>query len=300
MNEQKIIASIQDFSSIFREAKASIKEDNSIVQSMKEFAVFFQNNFFEEVKKLQNEISKYCKDEFDPLNFRWSVFNITGVAHKETRWTKWLASCFDGRNGEKVARLFWRALCLSVCYSSNTNNDVENILSAEDWKRMAKDEPPKDVKPEEPIEKGRLDIVFRNPKELIVLENKLESGESGEGQFDKYAKWALKKSKGQKIGLVLLSQKQWDEKLPGGYINITYKTFSGFLRAGLKDHFGHIVKESEKIYLWPVIMTLVSIEQDLYEFKKEDVEIDKYEPSKISKLKEIDSYLHMGRGFHGN
>lgn len=300
MNEQKIIASIQDFSSIFREAKTSRKEDNSIVQSMKEFAIFFKRNFFEEVKRLQKEISEYCEDEFDPLNFRWSVFNITGVAYKETRWTKWLASCFDGRNGERVARLFWRALCRSVSYSSSTERVVENILSAEDWEEMAEDEPPQDVKPEEPIEKGRLDIVFMNPKKLIVLENKLESPESGEGQFDKYAEWARKEAKGRKIGLVLLSKEQWNEKLPEGYINITYEIFGGFLRAELREHFVHITKDSEKLYLWPVIMTLVSIEQDLYEFKKEDVEISKYEPSKISKLKELDSYLHMGRGFHGN
>lgn len=214
----------------------------------------------------------------DPSALTWNAFQFFEVTDREIYWTKWLASVLSPENSEMLSQLVWRALCDTVQQGSEPevcDEREHGVLAAlDDWSTVraplghgavAREVHDPALGEAGVAEAGRVDIAIETSNMYVVIENKLDaSWHDGDiEQAVKYREFGLKRLKGrQKLGLVLLT-KDPDFTLEAfcrDYVRITYWDLARNLRRGLRQS----PRDVSSPELWPVLLTIAAIEQDLY------------------------------------
>lgn len=237
----------------------------------------------------------------DPLAQSWNVFRAFGVEYKETSWTQWLAAILRRENGERCARVAWGAFCDAVARRAELMPPTgePNLADLAHWRTIAVEVP--EVEAEVPDGKlGRLDMLVETPSIVAAVENKLWADwhdGPNQPQADRYRKIAknrLGDDTHRRLGLVLLSQRAGLKPgdYPKDYIHVRWTDLGQSLRRALRREWsvGH---QSTLIELWPIVLTLVSIEQDLLGYRPTDAPT----AGRISSLKalaDLATYLEGG------
>lgn len=232
-----------------------------------------------EAARLLKQANGLFMPERDPFTSRRNVFGMFNLEYVEPRWTQWLRGLLDPAMGGETSRIAWKALCRAIEASeSQAAQDCGGDVSAaekeihlagrQDWQEAASDEPKVQAEVSGgPL--GRIDLLAFTPKLVVGIEMKLWEGwhdGEGEKQADRYRKLvkraAARKSK-PGFGLVVLAC--WDESqrekhgVPDDYVFVHWRSFAQALRRGLQ------AAPTTTEDMWPVMATLVSIEQDLLE-----------------------------------
>ena len=210
----------------------------------------------------------------DPSAIAWNVFQLFETSDSEVDWTKWLAANLSPEKGAALSALVWRSLCDAIVRQGVEPRPVvpgERVATLDSW-REARDVPlVRECVDREchDAEHGRTDIEVRAPGIFVVLENKLDAGwhdGDGEPQAVRYRKIGLKHcAPTQQLGLVLLS-KHRDFPLGEGcddWVKITYEDLARALRRNLRATVGEATPAATLLALWPGLLTIAAIEQDL-------------------------------------
>jgi hypothetical protein len=213
----------------------------------------------------------------DPSSLTWNAFRLFEIEDSETSWTKWMASLLSPENGTALSQLAWRSVCDAVLEQGQKPpvhaEPEDNVLAtAQDW-RSAREIPlpygsvDREVADED---LGRPDIVVDAPDLFVVLENKLDAGwhDGAETQAAKYHQFGMKhRGTRQRLGLVLLTKRDDFEMGADGvnWVRILYRDLARALRRSLRQALGVDASHSSLLALWPALLTVAAIEQDLCE-----------------------------------
>lgn len=244
----------------------------------------------------------------DPSALGWNAFRSFEVEDSETAWTKWLAALLSPENGTVVSQLAWRSVCDAV-----VDQRGEPMLFDEQargklatlgvWRAARELELPRaSVDREVADELGRPDIAIDAPGLFVVLENKLDAGwhDGDEPQATKYRRFGLKHRRGdQQLGLVLLTKRK-DFELEAhccDYVRILYRDLSRALRRNVRAVLVGDASVASLLAVWPVLITIAAIEQDLLGLDIQGVVATARSRSwrAVGALNEILSYLHEER-----
>jgi hypothetical protein len=244
----------------------------------------------------------------DPSAVTWNAFRMFEVEEAETAWTKWNAALLSPENGAALSRLVWRSFCEAVLEQHDAVTDggprgAGVFATAQDWE-TARDVPlpPGSVDREvSDPELGRPDIVIETPALLVVLENKLDAGwhDGEQTQAAKYRRFGVKYRRERKLGLVLLTKRDDFEMGADGtdYVRVLYRDLARALRRNLGRVLEVDSSPSTMLSLWPALMTVAAIEQDLLGFDIQGAVANAASRSwrAMSGLNEIVDHLHEER-----
>jgi hypothetical protein len=204
----------------------------------------------------------------DPLRQTWNAFRMFDLEYEEIRWTQWFAGLLRPANGERCARVAWRAFCEAVAERAELAPPAGDSNPADHhcWHKAAEETP---LVHDEVWDSqlGILDLLFMTPSLTAAVENKLWSGwhdGSKAPQADRYRELANKRRIGDaRLGLVLLSERKGMKlgDYPPDYVHVSWRDVGRALRRALRHEWTD--DQQCAIELWPIILTLVSIEQDL-------------------------------------
>lgn len=210
----------------------------------------------------------------DPSEFSWSVFRLFHVSNRETAWTKWIAGILSPELGPELSALAWRSFCDAIVRHSaepTPCDATDRIATLADW-RAARDVrlSPSSLESEDADEQlGRTDISVRAPSMFAIIENKLDANwhdGDGEPQAVRYRKIGLKRrTQDQRLGLVVLTKRD-DFELDArcfDYVKITYGDLARALRRNLRPALCEAGDTRSVLRLWPALLTVAAIEQDL-------------------------------------
>lgn len=213
----------------------------------------------------------------DPSEFSWSLFRLFHVSNKETAWTRWIAGILSPELGSKLSVLTWRSFCDAIVRHSAEpipSGATDRIATLADW-RAARDVPlsPGSLDSEDVDEQlGRTDISVRASSMFVIIENKLDADwhdGDGEPQAVRYRKIGLKRrTQEQRLGLVVLTKRddfELDDRCHD-YVKITYEDLARALRRNLRSALSEAADTKSVLELWPALLTIAAIEQDLLGF----------------------------------
>jgi hypothetical protein len=203
----------------------------------------------------------------DPLRQTWNAFRMFAVEDDEVHWTQWFANLLRTSNGERCARVAWAAFCGAVADRAEAMPPTgeSNPAGATEWRQAAQHVPLVEDEVRD-LELGILDLLFSTRSMIAAVENKLEAHwhDGAKGlQADRYRKLAQKRLTGDaRLGLVLLSQRKLVRTdYPQDYIHVSWADVGRAFREALRREWTD--DQQCAIDLWPIIQTVVSIEQDL-------------------------------------
>jgi len=214
----------------------------------------------------------------DPSEIDWNVFRLFDIEYAEVRWTQWLASTMRPENGPALAALTWMAFCEAVCLaivglSPEERASLSELASIQDWKKTTQDSTSMRTVEDEAFEGelGRIDIVVETQTLVAVIENKIRAGwhdaEDRERQAVRYRKAGRRRVLGttRRLGLVVLTNRDDFVLDPEDrdFVLVRYRDLGRILRRHLKKTLRNTASAEELLGLWPALLTLKSIEEDL-------------------------------------
>jgi hypothetical protein len=226
-------------------------------------------SFDEELAHLNRRIEA-CLLPVDPLRQTWNVFRLFDIERAEIRWTQWFAAILRPKNGKRCSHVAWGAFCAAVARRAELRppSGASNLASYVHWNEIASEAPEVE---DEVLEKGlgQLDMLVTTPSIVAAVENKLWAhwhDGSKAPQADRYRTIANKRLVGdthRRLGLVLLSQRERlkSSDYPADYIHVSWRDLGQEFRRALAREWSS--EQQTVLELWPLILTLVSIEQDL-------------------------------------
>lgn len=228
-----------------------------------------KSSYEEELGELRARI-EVCLLPVDPLHQTWNVFRLFGVEYEETRWTQWLAAILRPENGARCSRVAWAAFCDAVARRAALlpPAGTDNIADHGHWTTIAAEVPAVEDEVSDG-DLGRLDMLFTTTGIVAAVENKLwanwHDGPTAP-QADRYREIARNRLAGdthRRLGLVLLSQREGLKRgdYPPDYVHVRWSDLGQSLRRALRREWS--ADQGTIIELWPIVLTLVSIEQDL-------------------------------------
>ncbi len=240
------------------------------VAMLRKVAERVKASYEEEVKALNVRIDA-CLLPVEPLRLAWNVFRLFDVEHEEIRWTQWFAAILRPESGERCARVAWRAFCEAVARRAAliAPSGDSDPPDQHHWRDIVALEVPTVEDEVSDGDLGTLDLLITTPSIVAAVENKLWA-DWHDGlkapQADRYRKIAQKRlagEPGRRLGLVLLSQRQGVKPgdYPSDYVHVSWRDVGWALRDALRREWSN--DQQTAIDLWPIILTLVSIEQDL-------------------------------------
>lgn len=228
----------------------------------------------EAVKTALAEIQRLKLRPVDPSTLEWNVFRLFETSYSEVKWTKWLAAILSPERGPKLSALVWRSLCDAVVQQEVEPRPVarnRHPATLDTWLEMRDTPLTRGCVDREcrDLEHGCTDIEIEAPGTFVILENKLSAGWhdlDGVPQPVRYRKIGLKRCARTKprLGLVVLTHRR---KLDLGphldWVKITYESLARALRINLKKTLGEEATMQGLLELWPALLTIAAIEQDL-------------------------------------
>lgn len=226
------------------------------------------------VRELLEMIEGMMLRPVDPSEIPCNVFRMFEISGSEVAWTKWLAAMLSPEQGSQLSALVWRSLCDAIAEQELEPCPIdrrEELASRATWRKL-RDAPPErgHVKRERHhVRHGRTDIEVRTPKIFLILENKLDAGwhdSDGGRQLVRYRKIGITGCvQSQRLGLVVLTK---NPKLELGkrcedWLKITYRDLARALRGNLREALGRGASAPRLLDLWPALLTVTAIEQDL-------------------------------------
>jgi hypothetical protein len=239
------------------------------VEAIRAVADRVRSSYEQELGELRARINASLLS-VDPLRETWNVFRAFGVERDETSWTQWLATILRQENGERCARVAWGAFCDAVARRATLvpPSGDSNLADHAHWAAIAGEVPM--VKDEVSAgDLGRLDMLVETPSIVAAVENKLWA-DWHDGpkrpQADRYrdiAKSRLGGDTHRRLGLVLLSERHGLKPgdYPNDYIHVRWTDLGQSLRRALRREWS--AEQRTILDLWPIVLTLVSIERDL-------------------------------------
>lgn len=274
MEEPRILAAIAAMrTAIDRQRDHDRIAEHRQVAAIRAVADRVRSSYKQELSELRARIDASLLP-VDPLHQSWNVFRAFGVEYKETSWTQWLAAVLRQENGERCARVAWGAFCDAVARRAALvpPSGDPNLADRAHWIAIAAEVP--EVEDEVPDgDLGRLDMLIRTPSIVAAVENKLwadwHDGPKRR-QADRYrdiAKNRLVDDTHRRLGLVLLSERAGLKPgdYPQDYIHVRWTDLGQSLRRALRQEWS--ADQRSVIELWPIVLTLVSIEQDLLDHR---------------------------------
>jgi hypothetical protein len=261
------IARVRD--AVLRDRTQQRDGDLRQLEAIQRVASMVRSHYDEETISLNARIAR-CLLPVEPFHQAWNVFRLFDVEYEETRWTQWLAAILRHENGPECARVAWRAFCDAVALRIGTAppSGGANLAGAGDWSHAAAAVP--HVEDEVAAgDLGQLDLLFTTPGLVAAVENKLwadwHDGVKAP-QADRYRQIAVDRLAGdpvRRLGLILLSQRAGLEAgdYPADYVHVAWRDLGQALRRALRAAWTNDTQTV--IALWPIVLTLVSIEQDL-------------------------------------
>jgi len=213
----------------------------------------------------------------DPLKLEWNVFRLFNLEYNEPRWTQWLANLLRVDSGGTCARIAWKAFGAAVANSLEargaTAQDGMELATAADWRGAADQEPNVESEVYE-HGLGRVDMVIEAGPLLAIVENKIREGwhdrEGAPPQHECYRRFLRRRmaqrSPNDKGSLIVLGWREdFGEQVPGDYVFVTWRNLAQWLRVELRAE-DISLTAIRSLELYPLFLTLVSLEQDLFGF----------------------------------
>lgn len=257
-----------------RDARARQHDDDRVteqrtVDAIHAVAERVKASYDEELAQLHARIAA-CLLPVEPLRQAWNVFRLFDVEYDETRWTQWLAAVLRPESGERCSRVAWGAFCDAVSRRavSQRPSGASNLADHVHWNRIAAEIPVIEDEVSDG-DLGRLDLLFTTASIVAAVENKLWADwhDSTKGkQACRYREIANRRLTGdtqRRLGLILLSEREGLKPgdYPPDYIHVSWRDLGQALRRALERELSG--DPNTVIELWPIVLTLVSIEQDL-------------------------------------
>lgn len=242
--------------------------------------------------------SRLLKAKIDPFYADSNFVKFSDYDYDEPRWTQWLKNCL---NDKYVGSIFWRAICMAVIdkmrsirisdsSSLNRKNKYARVMTVNNWNEALNFN---SIQAFAECRRtyGKPDITINAGPYKILIENKISAPE-GEGQLGRYKRGMVARPADSKgIGLIYLTNDDRSESCETGFINILYENFGINLRKETKKTL--IERKVPELYLWPVMSTLVSIEQGLLNLPPLDA---LSQDGELLPLAKIAKYLHETEG----
>jgi PD-(D/E)XK nuclease superfamily protein len=257
-----------------RSRRGSLAQQAKTVAALEHVASITRSHGTSAVERSLAAIGEALLRPFDPSEITWNVFRLFDVADKETAWTKWLSGILNPESGPELSALTWRSFCDAITRHADEPipcDSIDRIATLADWCAARNVElPAGSVDSEDPDKAfGRTDITVRIPGMFAIIENKLDADwhdGDGEPQAVRYRKIGLKRrTQDQRLGLVVLTKRddfELDDRCRD-YVKITYADFARALRRNLRTPLRESCSATTVLGLWPVLLTVGAIEQDL-------------------------------------
>ena len=248
------------------------KQEHHRIQAMQAMAALVRASHQTELEQVSARIDARLL-RLEPLRQTWNVFRLFGIEYAETRWTQWFAAILRSENGPRCARVAWAAFCEAIAHRAQASppSGDERLAEHRHWLDVVANEVPQVEDEVGDGELGRLDLLFTTPTVVAAVENKLwadwHDGSGPLTQAERYRQIAHNRLDGdpvRRLGLVLLSQKEGllhHEHYPSDYIHVSWRDVGQALRRALGRE--SLDQPESVLELWPIVLTLVSIEQDL-------------------------------------
>lgn len=275
VDEQRMLAAIAAIRTVIRRhIVSSDDEKHRVINAIRSTVERVRETHTEEITRLRIQIEQLLLP-IDPLCQTWNVFRLFDLEYEETRWTRWLAGILTPDNGLRCSQVAWKALCETVSLQATLLPPIgcDNLANAGYWAVASTEVPQVECEVSDP-EFGRLDLLVTTHSLVVAIENKLwahwHDGPNGK-QADRYRALAQKRlvrNSSQRLGLLLLSQRSGlthGRDYPSDYIHVSWRSLGQGLRRGLRREWSS--DQYCLAALWPIVLTLVSIEQDLLELK---------------------------------
>jgi PD-(D/E)XK nuclease superfamily protein len=271
VNDAQLLAAISSTCEVVRQQRARDRSaEQRRVALVRAAAERVKALYGEELSTLKARIDA-CLLPVEPLRLAWNVFRLFDLEHEETRWTQWFAAILRPENGERCSRVAWGAFCAAVAHRAEilSPSGDSNPADQHHWRDIVSEEVPKVEDEVSDGDLGTLDLLFTTSSIVAAVENKLwadwHDGAKAP-QADRYRDLAKKRLVGddhRRLGLVLLSQRRGLKPgdYPSDYIHVSWRDVGWALRDALRREWSD--DQRSVIELWPIVLTLVSIEQDL-------------------------------------
>lgn len=257
-----------------RSQRVTLAQQAKTAAALEHVASITQSHGASAVERSLAAINEALLRPLDPSEITWNVFRLLDVADKETAWTKWLSGLLNPECGPELSALAWRSFCDAItrhAVEPKPCNDTDRIATLADWRAARNIALPIGSVDSENSDKafGRTDITACLPGMFAIIENKLDADwhdGDGEPQAVRYRKIGLKRRMpDQRLGLVVLTKRD-DFKLDNrchDYVKITYKDLARAFRRNLRTPLRESSSASTVLELWPALLTVGAIEQEL-------------------------------------
>ena len=219
----------------------------------------------------------------EPFRQSWNLFRVFEVEHQRARWTQWLGALLHPENGSRCARVAWAAFCDAVARRATKLPSVGStgLADASHWEAVAEEVPA--------VEHEGADLLVTCPSMVITIETRLADATSVPAAACRaVAEERLSINTSRRLGLVLLAPLDGLEPEPADYIQVSWRDLGQALRRALRGEWSY--EQQAVVDLWPIILTLVTIEQDLLDFALPPTGAGNLN-TQLKKLSELASYL---------
>jgi hypothetical protein len=257
-----------------RSRRATLAQQAKTAAALEHVASITRSRGTSAVERSLAAIDEALLRPFDPSEITWNVFRLFDIADKETAWTKWISGILSPESGPELSALTWLSFCDAItrhAVEPTPCDDTDRIATLADWRAVRNVELlAGSVDSEDPDKAfGRTDITIRTPSMFAIIENKLDAGwhdGDGEPQAVRYRKIGLKRRAGnQHLGLVVLTTREnfeLDDRCRD-YVKITYADLARAIRHNLRTPLREPCSIRSVLRLWPALLTVAAIEQDL-------------------------------------
>lgn len=278
--------------------QVAVLVDQSRVAAIQQVARILTQHYQAEIQQLERRIQARLL-HVEPFHQRWNVFRMFDLEYDETRWTQWLASTMRRENGERCARAMWSALCEAIARraAANPPSGPPRLAQADHWQMLVSEELPvvQDEVPH-PVH-GRLDILITSPQIVVALENKIRAGwhdGPDRKQADRYRDFAMEllpSDERCRLGLVVLSHRDLTPAdYPADYVYLPWRDLGRAIRRVIRHEWKLEPSAQEVVAFWPLVIMLVSIEQDLMKLTL-DRDAQRSDLAYLQQLSALASYL---------
>ncbi|MEJ7602897.1 MAG: hypothetical protein WKG01_33725 [Kofleriaceae bacterium] len=219
----------------------------------------------------------------EPFRQSWNVFRVFEVEHQRARWTQWLGALLGPEHGSRCARVAWTAFCDAAARRAAKLPSVgsSGLADASHWEAVAEEVPA--------VEHEAADLLVTCPSMVITIEVRLSDASHTPAAAGRaIAENRLSINTQRRLGLVLLTPLEGLEHEPADYIQVSWRDLGQALRRALRNEWSY--EQQAVVDLWPIILTLVSIEQDLLDFALPPGGSGNLN-TQLKKLSELASYL---------
>jgi hypothetical protein len=279
-------------------------------------ASVFSDNLEKIHREYLDRIDRSKLRPMDPLDLQWNVFRLFHKQSSEVYWSRWLTNLLRPEHGARCAGLVWRSFCSAVAASGEAVPHAPaageavpsgRLARSRDW-LSASTQQPGEIHGEYHVTGlGAVDVVVSTSSVLAVIENKLWEGwhdwkpAPGElsRQADRYRQLGLNRlQEGQRLGLVVITASDEDSPftraVPPDWICVRWEAIGVALRRELRLELEGAGDARQVLELWPALLTLVSIEQDIMGL---ELPGSSSPFTALKRLTRISRYLSRGGGY---